>query len=372
MEHGILVINPGSTSDDIGFFRGDRLVFSKVMRYRNDELTRFEGKKVTAQFEFRKDVVMTALAENDITLRDLHAVIGRGGVVKPIPSGTYAVNANLLKDLSSGVLGDHPSNLGGLIAQAIAREAGVPAFIADPVVVDEMDSIARYSGMPDNPRVSIFHALNQKRVARMAASELGKKYEDCRLIVMHAGGGVSVGAHKNGRVIDVNNALDGDGPFTPQRSGGVPAGGLARMCFSGKYKTGDIKLKIKGRGGLAAYTGTSDLIALERYIDVGDVVSGSGIDPEKLSRERAKECVEAMAYQMAKEIGAMSAVLRGRVDAIVLTGGVAFDRHVMGFLKPRISWIAPIFTYPGGDEKRALRDAALHALRHPGAVKTYN
>ena len=372
MEYAILVINPGSTSDDIGFFKGEKLVFAKTARYSPADLAEFDGKKITAQFEFRKKVVLGALRENGVELSSLHAVIGRGGLVKPIPGGTYALNAALSKDLTDGVMGDHASNLGGLIAAEIARDANIPAFIADPVVVDELETIARYSGMPENPRISIFHALNQKRVGRLAAAQLGKKYEDCNLVVMHGGGGVSVGAHRNGRVIDVNNALDGEGPFTPQRSGGVPAGGLAKICFSGKCTHAEMKLKIKGRGGLVAYTGTSDLIALENYIATGELAPGCGIDPAKLSRERANECVEAMAYQMAKEIGAMAAVLKGKVDAVVLTGGIVYDKHVVPFLEERIRWIAPIIKFPGGDEKRALRDAAASALENPASVKIYN
>lgn len=371
MERTILVINPGSTSDDIGVFRGEKLLFSKVVRYSPLDLKAFERQKVTAQYEFREKVVLDALKENGVEIGHLDAVVGRGGVIKPIPGGTYAVNERMLADLREGVMGDHPSNLGGLLAHEIATRAKCPAFIADPVVVDELEPLARYSGMPENPRISIFHALNQKRVARLAAEKLGKKYEDCNLIVMHGGGGVSVGAHRKGRVIDVNNALDGDGPFTPQRSGGVPSGGLAKMCFSGNYNHSDIKLKIKGRGGLVAYTGTSDLIALEKYIKTGEAAPDSGIDTARLSPKQALECVEAMAYQMVKEIGAMAAVLKGKIDAVVLTGGLAYDPHVTGFVKENISWLAQVLVFPGGDEKRALRDAAELALSGKAEIRQY-
>ncbi len=362
----ILVINPGSTSDDLGIFEDGREIVKKTLRYNPSDLKEFDNQKITAQYEFRKQNVLEMLAENNIELTTLSAVMGRGGLVKPIPGGTYAVNDALAEDLREGVLGDHSSNLGGLIAREIAEKAGCPAFIADPVVVDELDPLARYSGMPENPRRSIFHALNHKRVAYLAAEKLGKKYADCRFIVMHGGGGISVGAHAGGRVIDVNNALDGDGPFTPQRSGGVPAGGLAKMCFSGKYTQDEIKIRIKGRGGLVAYTGTSDLIALEKYIEGGEQ------DPLiTVSREKAHECVAAMAYQIAKEIGAMAAVLAGRVDAVVLTGGIVYDKHLMPELRARIEWIAPIIEYPGGDEKRALADAAVRALKDPASVLVY-
>ena len=370
-EYNILVINPGSTSDEVSFFRGEKLVFHKIVRYSPEDLKAYEFKKVTSQYKFRKGLVLDTLKEHKVELSELHAVIGRGGVLRPIEGGVYAVNDNMLKDLKEGVMGDHPSNLGGILAHNIAAMCGAAAFIADPVTVDEMEPLARYSGMPENPRFSIFHALNQKRVARHAARQLGKPYEDCRLIIMHGGGGVSVGAHAGGRVVDVNNGLEGDGPFTPQRSGGVPAAGLIKMCFSGKYTLAEMKLKLKGRGGLVAYTGTSDCLALEKYILTGEVKPNSGLDPSKISREKAKEAVLAMAYQISKEIAAMAAVLEGRVDAIVLTGGLAYDQLVISEIKRRVGWIAQVVSYPGGDEMSALRAAAQTGLKRPSAVKTY-
>ncbi len=370
-DYNILVINPGSTSDEVSYFRGDTEVFHKTVRYSPDELKPYEREKITSQFDLRKRMVLGSLKEHSVDVKEIHAVIGRGGLVKPIEGGVYAVDEALLADLREGVLGDHSSNLGGIIAKNIADENGIKSFIADPVVVDELDPVARYSGMPENPRISIFHALNQKRVGRHAARQLGKPYEDCRLIVMHAGGGVSVGAHRGGRVVDVNNALDGDGPFTPQRSGGVPAGGLVKMCFSGKYTLADMKLKIKGRGGLTAYTGTSDCMALEKYIETGEVKPGCGLDPAKVSREEAKAVVAAMAYQMSKEICSMAAVLEGKVDAIVLTGGLAYDKFIVSEVKRRTGWLAQVLTYPGGDEMTALRAQAQIALDHPEKVRKY-
>lgn len=370
-DYNILVINPGSTSDEVSYFRGETEVFHKTVRYSPDELKPYEREKITSQFDLRKRMVLGSLKEHNVDVKEIHAVIGRGGLVKPIEGGVYAVDEALLADLREGVLGDHSSNLGGIIAKNIADENGLKSFIADPVVVDELDPIARYSGMPENPRISIFHALNQKRVGRHAARQLGKPYEDCRLIVMHAGGGVSVGAHRGGRVVDVNNALDGDGPFTPQRSGGVPVGGLAKMCFSGKYTLADIKLKIKGRGGLTAYTGTSDCMAIEKYIETGEVKPGCGLDPAKVSRGEAKAVVAAMAYQMSKEICSMAAVLEGKVDAIVLTGGLAYDKFIVGEVKRRTGWLAQVLTYPGGDEMTALRAQAQIALDHPEKVRKY-
>jgi butyrate kinase len=371
-EYNILVINPGSTSDEISFFRGRKLIFHKVVRYSPEDLKPFETQKVTSQYEMRKNLVLEALKENNIPLSEVSAVIGRGGLLRPIESGTYEVNDKMVEDLKNGVMGDHPSNLGGLIAKSIADMRNIKAFIADPVVVDEMEPLARYSGMPENPRISIFHALNQKRVARHAARQLGKPYEECNLIVMHGGGGISIGAHKSGRVIDVNNALDGDGPFTPQRSGGVPSGGLAKMCFSGKYTLDEIKLKLKGKGGLVAYTGTSDIIALKKYINTGEVVLNSGLDSQKVTREKAKEVLLAMAYQISKEIAAMSAVLEGKVDAIVLTGGIVYDdEYITPEIRKRVQWIAPIIVYPGGDEMTALRLACENVLKTPKKAKVY-
>lgn len=372
MAYNILVINPGSTSDEVGFFRDDKQVFHTVVRYAPGDLKAFEKKKVTAQFQFRKDLVVKTLSDNKVALSDISAVIGRGGLVRPLPGGTYLVDEKLVNDLRQGAMGDHPSNLGGLIAHEIAESLHIPAFIADPVVVDELEPLARYSGMPENPRISIFHALNQKRVARMAAEKLGKRYEDCNLIVMHGGGGLSIGAHKQGRVVDVNNALDGDGPFTPQRSGGVPSGGLAKMCFSGSYTLDDIKLKIKGRGGLVAYTGTSDIVAIKKYINGEPVPEASGLDARKVTPEQAKECLLAMAYQISKEIGAMAAVLSGKVDAVVLTGGMVYDTDIIvPAIQARVGWIAPVMAFPGGDEMRALRDAAVAALKAPASAKAY-
>lgn len=368
--NGILVINPGSTSDEVSFFKGRKLIFHKVVRYTPDDLKPFENQKVTSQFEMRKKVVLEALKENGIELSEINAVIGRGGLLRPIESGTYEVTDKMVEDLKNGVMGDHPSNLGGLIARSIADEIKVKAFIADPVVVDEMEPLARFSGMPENPRISIFHALNQKRVARHAAKQLGKPYEECNLIVMHGGGGISVGAHRNGRVIDVNNALDGEGPFTPQRSGGVPAGGLVRMCFSGKYTLDEIKIKIKGKGGLVAYTGTSDIVAIKKYIKTGEVTGG--LNPNLVTREKAKEVLLAMAYQISKEIGALATVLEGRVDAIVLTGGIVYDdEFIVPEIKKRVEWIAPVIVYPGGDEMTALMIACETVLKNPKKIKTY-
>lgn len=369
----ILTINPGSTSDEVAVYRGAQRIAHRASRYGPADLAPYDGRPVMAQLPMRRRVVLDVLSELGIEPSSLDAAIGRGGLLRPMPGGTYPVNAAMLLDLEAGVSGEHPSNLGGVLAHEIAAPHGKPAFIADPVVVDEMMAIARYSGMPDNPRVSIFHALNHKRVARMIAGRLGKSYTEARIIVAHAGGGISVGAHEHGRVIDVNNALDGEGPFTPQRSGSVPAGGLARLCYSGQYSRREMQLKIKGRGGLVAYTGTSDVALLDRFI-AGEPIAKeeAGALLRGLTREHAAEAVQAMVLQIAKEIGAMSMVLEGRVDAIVFTGGLAnAERLIVNPLRRRVAWLAPLFVVPGGDELGALAEAAQRVLSGEESSRTY-
>jgi butyrate kinase len=362
-ENIILVINPGSTHDEVSLFKGEEEIFHDSIKYTVNEIQPYEDKNVTSQYDFRKSRIKKVLAEQGIDLNVIDAVIGRGGLLHPIPGGVFKVNNAMVDDLSEARYGDHVSNLGAILAKAVGNTFNKPAFIADSVVVDEMEPIARYSGMPENPRISIFHCLNQKRVARLAAAKLGKDYSECSLIVLHAGGGISVGAHHNGKVIDVNNGLDGDGPFTPQRSGGVPAGGLSRLCFSGKYTKDDIKMKISRRGGLRAYLGTSDLIVIDNYIKGLPVSEEHNLDTANVTPEKASEILEAMCYQIAKEIGGLASVFKGKVDAIVLTGGVMYDNEFcVPWIKERVEWIAPVLVFPGGDEMRALRDAANRAL----------
>jgi butyrate kinase len=360
----ILVINPGSTSDEISLFKGMEKVFHKTVRYTPRQMDPYDSQPVTAQFEFRSKLLMDTLKERNVDVETLDAIIGRGGLLRPVPGGTYIVNDAVLRDLKSTQFGDHPSNLGGLLAHSLASQLGIPAYIADPVVVDEMDDLARLSGMPENPRLSIFHALNQKRVGRLAAKDLGKNYEDINLIVMHGGGGISVGAHKKGRIVDVNQALDGDGPYTPQRAGGVPCGGLLKMAYSGEYTLQEMKLKMKGKGGLVAYLGTSDLIFLEKYLD-DKPVSEDDIKSLKpgVDKDFILLCLRGMAYQIAKEICAMGAVLSGNFDAIVLTGGIVYDPRLKPWIIERIEWMnKPVLCYPGGDEMAALRDAVIRVM----------
>lgn len=352
----LLIINPGSTSTKIAIYDNEKPVLEETLRHSTKELAKYE--KIYDQYEFRKNIILETLNEKGINLTKLSAVVGRGGLLKPIDGGTYKVNERMLEDLKVGVLGEHASNLGGILAHEIASQLNIPAFIVDPVVVDEMEDVARISGMPELERKSIFHALNQKAVARRAAKELGKAYNEVNLIVAHLGGGVSVGAHKKGRVVDVNNALDGEGPFSPERTGGLPVGDLAKLCFSGKYTLAEMKKKIKGNGGLVAYLGTNDAREVVKMIQNGD--------------KKAELVYKAMAYQVAKEIGSLAAVLEGKVDGIILTGGIAYDKEFTKWIIDRVSFIAKVFVYPGEDEMIALAEGGLRVLRGEEEAKEYN
>ena len=354
-DYKILVINPGSTSTKVALFSDEELVFEEKIGHSNEELAVFS--KIIDQYGFRKDIILNFLKEKGIDLSTLAAVVGRGGLLRPLPSGTYRVNEKMLEDLRKGKYGEHASNLGGIIAYGIAEEVSIPAYIVDPVVVDEMEPLARISGMPEIPRISIFHALNQKAIARQAALALGKKYEEANFIVAHLGGGISVGVHCQGKVIDVNNALNGEGPFSPERSGGVPVGALVDLCFSGKFTQEEIRKKITGQGGLVAYLNTNEVREVLKRREQGD--------------EKAKLILEAMAYQVAKEIGAGTTVLKGQVDAIILTGGIAYSPELVNMVKERISFLALILVYPGGEEMLALAKGVLRVLRGEEEEKIY-
>lgn len=357
MTFKILTINPGSTSTKIAVFEDEKEIFSKTLRHSAEELSPFQT--VASQFQFRKDIIVSVLKAEGIDIHSLSAIVGRGCLVKPIESGIYEVNEALVRDLEHPVMGEHASNLGGLIAQDIAREInnGAKAYITDPVVVDELEPIARISGHPALKRASIFHALNQKIIARTYAKEVGKSYEELNLIVAHMGGGVSVGAHCHGRVIDVNNALDGDGPFSPERSGGLPTGALVELCYSGKSKA-EVKKMLKGEGGVVAYLGTNDMLEVENKAIA---------DPNS---EYAM-VQNAMCYQIAKEIGAMAAVMKGKVDAILLTGGIAYGKPITNYIREMVEFIAPVKVYPGEDEMRALAMNGLMVLRGETTPKVY-
>lgn len=343
----ILCINPGSTSTKIAVFADDSLLFEETLRHSAQDLSTYL--RVADQYSFRRDVITSFLASKGFSLEKLTAVVGRGGLLKPIPGGTYTVNDTMVHDLKTAERGEHASNLGGLLAKELADSLNIPAFIVDPVVVDELQDVARISGHPLISRRSIFHALNQKAVAKRYAQGQGQSYADLNLIVAHLGGGISVGAHRKGKVIDVNNALDGDGAFSPERSGGLPVGDLVRLCFSGKYTHGEIRKMLTGQGGLVAYLGTNDGREVRRRIEAGDA--------------EATLVFKALAYQVAKDIGSMAAVLQGKVDAIVITGGLAYDNHyLIPWIKDSVSSIAHVEIMPGEDELSALCEGALRVL----------
>ncbi|MDN5312878.1 MAG: butyrate kinase [Thermoanaerobacteraceae bacterium] len=351
----ILAINPGSTSTKIAVFEDETPFITEKVSHSAEELKPFD--RITDQFMFRKDLILNTLRTKNFNMKRLNAVVGRGGLIRPVESGTYVIDEYMLEDLKSGYYGEHASNLGGLLAYEIGKELGIPSFIVDPVVVDELESLARITGLPEIERRSIFHALNQKAVARKVASIIGKNYNELNIIVAHLGGGITVGAHKKGRVVDVNNGLDGEGPFSPERSGRLPVLDLVRMFVDRGMTYADVKKKIAGSGGLVAHLGTNDTRTVRAMIEQGD--------------ERARLVFEAMAYQVAREIGACAAALEGQVDAIVLTGGLAYDEGFVNWIKRRVAFIARIYVFPGEDELEALAQGALRVLKGMEEAKRY-
>ena len=355
-KYRILAINPGSTSTKIAVFENSKPLFIKTLKHNSDELKKFAN--IVDQYQFRKEAIINELKAGDVEIESINIVVGRGGLIKPIPSGVYEVNEAMINDLKIGISGQHASNLGGLIAADIAKSLpNVKAYIADPVVVDELQDVARIAGHPDFKRTSIFHALNQKAIARRHAHSNGRKYEDMSIIVAHMGGGISIGAHLYGKVIDVNNALDGDGPFTPERSGSLTVRQVVKHCFSGKYTEEDIEKMICGESGFVAYLGTNQAYEVEIKAKEGD----------------AKSILlqNAMSYQIAKSIGEMATVLKGKVDAILLTGGIANNKDACHYIREMVEFIAPVITYPGEDEMSALAMNGLMILNDETEVKTY-
>lgn len=350
----ILTINPGSTSTKIAVYEDLNPVYTHTFSHTADELAQFA--QVTDQFEWRRDMIVRRLAEQNIPLDSLDAVIGRGGILKPVESGVFEVNDAMVHDLRTATR-QHASNLGGLIAREIGDSVGIKSFIADPVVVDEMIPYARISGLPELPRESVFHALNQKAIARRYAAENETRYEDLNLVVCHMGGGITISAHRNGKVIDTTNALNGCGPFSPERSGTLPPGPLISLCFSGKYTEVELHRMVHGRGGLVAHLGTTSIPEILDRVDRGDL--------------HAMLIIRAMCYSIAKEIGAMATALCGNVDAILLTGGVAHSKRITDYIAGHCNFIAPIYVYPGENELLALASNALDALTGRAEVKTY-
>lgn len=352
----ILAINPGSTSTKFALFQEEYLVFEKTLRHTTEEISGYS--KITDQFQFRKDLIMKELVGRKIDFSEITAVVGRGGLVKPIESGIYRVNEKMKNDLRNSPTGEHASNLGALIADDIASSLpDAAAFIVDPVVVDELQPLARVSGHPAIERISIFHALNQKAVARNYAASIGRKYEELNLIVAHMGGGISIGAHSMGKVIDVNNAFGGDGPFSPERSGGLPSNQLVDLCFSGRYTRPEIKTMLIGKGGMVAYLGTNNFKEVCEMAGKGD--------------EKAILIRDAASYQVAKEIGAMASVLKGNIDAIILTGGMAFQESHVDTIKSMVGKFSRVVVFPGEDELRALAFNCLLAMKKEMEIKEY-
>ena len=359
MSFSILAINPGSTSTKVAIYKDTTEVWKKGVSHPSEELARF--RRIQDQLELRKTAVLDGVRESGIPLSDISAIVGRGGLLKPLPGGVYEVNDLMKADLIAARYGTHASNLGALIADSLAARIGVKAYVVDPVVVDELDPIARRSGIPEIPRRSIFHALNQRAIARKAAQSLGRPYAECSLIVAHMGGGISIGIHVAGRVVDVNNALDGDGPFAIERAGTVPAGDWMRWVLTHQHDPQALQLMITGKGGLVAHLGTNEFPEIERS------ARGAG----SLDRSLCDELIRSLCYQISKSIAALAAFTEGRVDAVVLTGGLAYSERVVQDISRRVSFLAPVLVYPGENELEALALGVREVLRGEACARTY-
>lgn len=350
----ILAINPGATSTKFAVFDGEQCLLEERVEHQGEDLRRFE--RIFDQYEYRLGLVREALERAGVGLETLDAVVGRGGLLRPLAGGVYEVNQAMLDDLRAAVRGEHASNLGAALAEGIARPLGIMALIVDPVSIDEFEPEARLSGLPELPRVSLWHALNSKAVARKAAAEMGKRYDEVNLVVAHLGSGVSVSPHRKGRAIDVNNALE-EGPFSPDRAGGLPAHLLVKLCFSGRFTERQLLNYMTREGGMNAYLGTKDIREAERRAAEGDSF--------------ADLVLRAMAYQVAKEIGAMAAALSGEVDRVVLTGGMAYSARMVSDISARVQFIAPVVVIPGEEELAALAAGALRVLRGEEPAQVY-
>lgn len=353
MNHVILAINPGSTSTKIALFNGGELVFEKSISHVVEEVRKFE--KAADQLDYRFNFIMNVLEEENIDLEAVDAFVGRGGLLKPLQGGTYEVNQLILEHLGDSRYGDHASNLGAIIANKLGKKYNKLAYIVDPVVVDELIDEARYTGLAEIKRISAFHALNQKATAKKAAADMGITYEEGNFIVAHLGGGISVGAHHKGRVIDVNNALE-EGPFSPERAGSIPSKQLVNLCFSGKYEKKEIDKMLVGKGGFYAHTGTTDCKL---------------IMDEAVNKPEWQKVVNAFTYQLSKEICALGATLKGQVDRIVITGGLARDKAIIDAVEERVSYLAPLFVVPGEDELKALEEGVVRVLDGVEETKVY-
>jgi len=355
MEYKMLIINLGSTSTKIAVYSDLNEKLTISINHSQDELKIF--KDIWEQKEFRKEKILKTLEEKGYNLKDFNIIACRGGNCKPIPGGIYLLNKEMLADMRSEKYGVHPTSVGNHIAYELGKEFSIPVIFADPPITDEFCNLARYSGVKEIPRISSGHALNQKRTGRKIAKELGKEYKDMNFIIVHMGGGISVGAHEKGLIIDMNNSLDGDGPFSPERAGTVPAGDLIKMCFSGQYTEKEMMKKVRGGGGLMSYLGTNSGLKVEEKIENGD--------------SYALEVFEAMAYQVSKEIAAASAVLKGKVDAIILTGSLSHSERLTNWIKERVGFLAPIYICPGENEMISLAENAYRYLTGEEKAKQY-
>lgn len=349
----ILAINPGSTSTKISIFEDTNLLFEEVLRHPAEELSKYPTLK--DQYGYREDMITAFIKSKGFSVKDIDAIAARGGLIGPIEGGTYKIDEKLAERLGTNMV--HASNLAGLIAYDLTKEYNIPSFITNPVTVDEMEDIAKITGIPGITRKSKFHALNQKAVAGKVADKLGKTYEECNLIVVHLGGGVSIGAHQKGKVIDVNNCIDGDGPMSPNRAGSLPVESVIELCFSGKYTEKSLKTYVSSEAGLWAYLGTSDTRDVQKMIAAGN--------------KEAETLYKAFAYQVSKGIGAMTTVLKGKVDAIVITGGIAYSDQFVGMIKERTSFLGNIIVMPGEEEMLALAESVLRVMSGKEKVKVY-
>lgn len=353
MNYKILAINPGSTSTKIALYENDKEIFCKTLDHPVEEVEKYS--KVADQFDMRKEIVLSFLKENGYEVTELSAVVGRGGMVPSVKSGAYKVNEIMADRLKNNPVIEHASNLGALIAYEIANSIGVSAYIYDSVRVDEMKDIARISGMPEILRTSTSHALNSRAMSMKVAKKYGKKYSDMNFVVAHLGGGISVTVHEKGRMVDI--LADDEGPFSPERAGKVPCNFLIDLCYSGKYDRGTMKKKLRGNGGLKAYLNTVDVREVLKMIENGD--------------ENAKLILEAMAYQVAKGIGELATVVEGKVDAIVITGGIAYSEVITSWIKKRVEFIAPVEIMPGENEMESLALGTLRVLNGEEEAKEY-
>lgn len=350
----VLVINPGATSTKFAVFDGETVVLKQTVEHHGDDLQSFGC--VYDQYQYRLDLIREALAAAKIPLASLQAVVGRGGLLKPLTGGTYMVNELMVDDMKNAERGEHASNLGSVMAFRLARELSIPAFIVDPVSVDELEPEARISGTPDLERVSMSHALNMKAVARKVAASLNKKYEDVNFVVAHLGTGVTLSAHRKGKMVEICDGKE-EGPFAPDRCGGLPASQLVKLCYSGKYTYNELRKNLFGSGGFYAYLGTKDLRQVEKMAAEG--------------HEKAALLLKAFTYQIAKEIGAMATVLEGKVDRIVITGGIAYSQSIVEAIKRRVDFIAPVVVMAGEEELESLAAGALRVLRGEEQPLTY-